>query len=258
MRFSAPVYAALLLLLLAGAAPAGGPSDPAVGVFSHLAPGGSVPPPWEPLRFDGIQRQTVYTLALDEPGTVIRAESSDAASGLIRRVRIDPGKYPWISWSWKVDGPVSGGDLRKKAGDDYAARLYITFRYEPERFGFFARRRFEAARLLTGSYPPGGAINYIWGNRAPVGTVAENAYEERVRMIVIRSGAAEAGRWHRESRNIVRDHIGAFGTPPPMITAVAIMTDTDNTGGTAAARYGDIRFHSRMPPPAPGPTNNKP
>lgn len=31
-----------------------------------------------------------------------------------------------------------------------------------------------------------------------------------------------------------------FGTDPPEAEAIAIMTDTDNTGGTAEAWYGDI------------------
>ena len=34
----------------------------------------------------------------------------------------------------------------------------------------------------------------------------------------------------------------AFNAEPPIISGVAIMTDSDNTGETASAWYGDIIF----------------
>jgi len=36
------------------------------------------------------------------------------------------------------------------------------------------------------------------------------------------------------------DYKQAFGKEPPMISGIAIMTDTDNTGESATAYYGDI------------------
>jgi hypothetical protein len=40
----------------------------------------------------------------------------------------------------------------------------------------------------------------------------------------------------------VADYRAAFGEDPPPINGVAIMTDTDNTGESATAYYGDIVF----------------
>jgi hypothetical protein len=37
----------------------------------------------------------------------------------------------------------------------------------------------------------------------------------------------------------------AFGKKPPMISGVAIMTDSDNTGESAISYYGDIVFESK-------------
>ena len=48
--------------------------------------------------------------------------------------------------------------------------------------------------------------------------------------------------WLTEMRNIHEDYKQAFGEEPPMISGVAIMTDTDNTRETAIAWYGDIIF----------------
>ncbi len=41
---------------------------------------------------------------------------------------------------------------------------------------------------------------------------------------------------------------GAFGGPPGKITAIGIMTDTDNTGDNVHAYYGDIVFKRVAPP----------
>jgi len=45
-----------------------------------------------------------------------------------------------------------------------------------------------------------------------------------------------------EERNVFEDYKKAFGEEPPMISGVAIMTDTDNTGEKTTAYYGDIIF----------------
>jgi hypothetical protein len=66
-------------------------------------------------------------------------------------------------------------------------------------------------------------------------------------MVVVRSGADDVGRWITEERNIVEDYRKAYGTEPPKISGVAIMTDTDNTKSSATAWYGDIVFRKGNP-----------
>jgi hypothetical protein len=48
--------------------------------------------------------------------------------------------------------------------------------------------------------------------------------------------------WLNEERNPDEDYKKAFGDEPSMISGLAIMTDTDNTGESATAYYGDILF----------------
>lgn len=160
----------------------------------------------------------------------------------MRKVTIDPRKQAYIAWRWKVDSVYKKGDVSTKSGDDYPARIYITFAYDPERVGFFEKAKYEAARLIYGETPPLAAINYIWANRAPVGLMVANAYTDRVKMIVLQSGDERAGQWIEEKRNIYADYRKAFGTEPTSISGVAIMTDSDNTGEAARAWYGDILF----------------
>jgi hypothetical protein len=67
-----------------------------------------------------------------------------------------------------------------------------------------------------------------------------NPYTDRVMMFVVESGTTKLNQWVNEERNVYEDYKKAFGEEPPMISGVAIMTDTDNTGESATAYYGDI------------------
>jgi len=219
-----------------------------VGAFSMLAPGPALPAEWSALTFRGIERHTRYTLTADpDQRTVVHAEAEGSASGLIRRLDLDPATTPLLRWRWKVARPIAGGDVTRKAGDDYAARIYVTFRHSPERLSLADRTKAAAARLVYGEAPPHAALNYIWDARAAVGTMVPNPYSARVRMIVVDSGSAHAGQWRLHERDVVADYRAAFGEEPPPISGIALMTDADNTGESAEAWYGDIVLAPRRP-----------
>ncbi len=74
-----------------------------------------------------------------------------------------------------------------------------------------------------------------------------NRHTSRIRMIVAESGRDRLGSWQEVTRNVVEDYRRAFGEEPGRITAVGIMTDSDNTGGDAHAYYGDIMFRRTEP-----------
>ena len=141
--------------------------------------------------------------------------------------------------------------MTRKAGDDYPARLYITFEYDSSKVGFFEKVKYETIKLVYGQYPPIGAVNYIWESSRLIGTVVPNPYTDRVHMFVIESGPGKLGQWIMEERNILEDYRTAFGEDPPNISGVAIMTDTDNTKESAVAYFGDIVFKAQPTPPVP-------
>lgn len=213
-----------------------------VGKFSTAAPGTEFPENWKPLTFPKIKRHTNYTLIREGDAVVVKAVSEASSSGLTRDITIDPKEYPVVQWRWKVGNLLTTSDVTRKDGDDYPARLYITFAYDSSKVSFFDKTKYEAARLLYGQYPPLGALNYIWDTKAAKGTIVPNPYTSRAMMIVVESGAAYVNRWITEERNVYEDYKAAFGEEPPMISGVAIMTDTDNTGEAATAFYGDIVF----------------
>jgi len=218
-----------------------------VGNFSAGTPGHSFPDDWKPLTFKEIERYTLYSLVKEEEDdrVVVRAVSENSSSGLTREIKINPKEYPIVEWEWKAMNILKKGDVSKKEGDDYPARIYITFEYESSRVGLLDKAKYEGIRLLYGKYPPLGAINYIWASKAPMGTMVQNPFTEKVMMFVVRTGEVDLNNWIRERRNIYEDFMLAFGAEPPLISGVAIMTDTDNTDESATAYFGDIIFRKQ-------------
>ena len=200
------------------------------------------PPGWKPLTFKKIERDTPYTLVKDDHAVVVKAVAEAWASGLTREIKINPKEYPIVQWRWKITNILKKGDVHRKDGDDYPARIYITFEYDARKLGFFEKANYQMVKLLCGEYPPLAAINCIWESKAPVGTMVPNPYTDRVMMFVVESGSARLNQWVNEERNVYEDYKKAFGEEPPMISGVAMMTDTDNTGESATAYYGDILF----------------
>jgi hypothetical protein len=218
-----------------------------VGKFSAEAVGKSLPAGWKLLTFKKIERHTAYALVQDGHTVVVKAIAESSASGLVREIKINPKEYPIVEWRWKVSNILKKGDVHRKEGDDYPARIYITFEYDPSKLGFFEKAKYEAIRLLYGQYPPIGAINYIWESKAPEGTMVPNPFTDRVMMFVVESGEEKLNQWVSEKSNVYEDYKKAFGQEPPVISGVAIMTDTDNTGESAVAYYGDILFKKSNP-----------
>ncbi len=172
---------------------------------------------WETKSFAG---QTHYTAEHDDKQFYIKATSTAAASGLFHKIDYDPKEQPILRWSWKIERTLAKGDEHTKAGDDYAARVYVVF---PSLFFWNTK-----------------ALNYIWANKLPKGEALPNAFTANAMMIAVESGNGRAGHWLNEERNIHADFLKYFKTEPPRVGAIAIMTDTDNTGESATAWYGPI------------------
>jgi hypothetical protein len=246
-NFSATVFLLIITVFCLAPFPVNAQNSDRIlaGDFSSGELGKDLPDGWEPFTFDKIPNHTQYKTIKEEDQVVIKAQSRASASGLIRRIEIDPREYPMLEWRWKVGGVLKKGDARLKAGDDYAARIYIAFSYDPSLLSFVERMKYRTIKLLRGEYPPAALINYIWANKIAVNTMIPNAYTNRCMMIAVQSGEQRVGQWIQEERNILLDFREAFNAEPPMITGVAIMTDSDNTGESVTAWYGDIVFRKK-------------
>jgi len=242
---AAVAVACLATLLARGLVVAQAPPAVEVGRFSAPTRPDELPSGWEPLTFKRIERHTRYTVVPEADRFVLRAESQASASALYRPLDLPCRAYPVLSWRWKVDNVLVKADARTRAGDDYPARVYVAFRYDPAAATLWERAKYGFYRALYGQYPPRAVVNYVWDNRLPVGTMLPNAYTDRARMIVLQSGPERVGRWVEERRDVCQDYREAVGGEPPPIAGVAVMTDTDDTGERAVAYYDAITLRPR-------------
>ena len=183
-----------------------------------------IKPEWKSKSFKGT---TEYTWIKEDNRSYVRATSRGSASGLVYEIEFDPQQYPYLTWQWKVDNIIASGDASQKSGDDYGARVYVVF---PSVFFWNTR-----------------AINYIWANKLPKEQAVPNPYTANAIMVSVESGLAESGKWITETRNIYEDYKRFFGKEPPKVGAIAIMTDTDDTGESVSADYGPIALCGRDP-----------
>ena len=190
---------------------------------------------------------TRYALVRDDEvgATVLEGSANAAAGGLIYRFDGDARINSVLRFKWKVGGLIASSDPRTKGGDDYVARIYVTFAFDPTRTTIREKTENTVAHMLYGETPPHAALSYVFTHKAAVGTVITSPYTQRVKKIVLDADPASVGKWKSFTRDIYDDYKRAFGEAPTRISGIAIMVDTDNTGESVSARFGDITLSSR-------------
>ena len=232
------------MLALAGSLTCVNAADAPVAIagFSSATPGGPLPDPWKLVTLAKIKRQTRYSLVRDADTTVLRADAEASMASVMHPLNFDPRDHPVVEWRWKITHLLRKSNLATKAGDDFPARFYVLFDYDIARLPFATRTKIRVARALFGEEVPLAVLCYVWDGKSIQGATAWSAYTDRVRVIVAQSGDAQLNKWVTVRRNIVDDFRAAFGEDPPRVSGVALATDTDNTGESVTAFYGDIRF----------------
>ena len=208
--------------------------------FSGARPGGALPAPWHAVSLP--HRRAAEVQLVDDAGRTVLRVHADKAFGTAA-ITLDL-EAPVIAWRWKIDRVVEGARLGTKEGDDFAARVYVSFEIPPGDLTLAERARLALTRIAYGDVPS-AAICYVWDNREPQGHAIWSPHAERVRIIVLESGAAQAGRWVDERRDVAADFRAAFGRPAPRMTGIAAGNDTDQTGESVTAWVGDFRIEAR-------------
>jgi hypothetical protein len=201
-----------------------------------------MPAGWVPLSFGAHKRATEYILTKEHNRVVLHAHSERASSGLIHPARIDVRKTPILHWQWKISHVLADADNQVVGKEDSPVRIVLAFDGDKSRLAPKDRRASALVKSVTGRDLPYAQLAYFWSPRLPVGTVFPHPHSERTQMVVATSGSEQAGRWVALSRNVAEDFRRAFGEEPGPLIEVGVLTDTDDTGASVDAWYGDIGF----------------
>lgn len=191
----------------------------------------------------GRKKEAVYKRGIrEEDGApIIIADSDNSISTVTTPLEADPQIFQYVEWEWKIGSVLPSGDMTKKDGDDFAARVYVTFDYNPSNLSFGDRIKYRLYRTFTSFEIPLRSLNYVWGNEPDqIGSTGPNPFSDWVQYVVIQSGNEHAGNWLTEKRNLLEDYRMVYGEEPPQISGITIMTDSDNTGEATRAYFGKI------------------
>ena len=185
-----------------------------------------IPKGWKEQSW-GRPNYELFSIAEDGGNRVLHMESRGDSSTIAREITgtVNLKVTPILEWSWKVVVLPKGGDSRRAATDDQACQLYVTWRRFPE----MLRSR---------------VIGYIWDTSAPAGDFVKSEKTGTVTYVVVRSGAAELGKWISERRNVVDDFTRIYGEAPDNPNAIAVAIDSDDTKSQAESYMGPILFRS--------------
>ncbi|MFN0305246.1 MAG: DUF3047 domain-containing protein [Burkholderiales bacterium] len=219
---------------------------PSIASFSTQKPGATLSGPWVPWQISVFKRSTQYDLVDYSGRTVIEARADTAASGLVHPLHFDPKQYPVLSWRWKTTALIDRANNKRAATEDSPVRILVAFDGDMSKLKPFDQHVHRNFKAMTKANLPFATLMYIWENRAPTGTVIDNPHTTRIKMIVADSGPEQVGHWCERSVNLYEDYRRAFGEEPPPVIWIGVMTDTDNTGETVRAYYGDIRVSAAV------------
>ena len=193
------------------------------------APIGSkgVPPGWQKHEPPGGHPACDFTVVEDAGRRALSMKSAGEHSTIAKEVQADLAATPILAWQWRVLSLPPRADLWNRATSDATGHIFAVW----PRFPAFVRSRL---------------IGYVWDPAQPIGTVIPSRKTGTVTFIVARRGEAGLGQWHVERRDVADDYRTVFGeAPPPLLPALALSIDTNDTGSPAEAMFGRIELQSR-------------
>lgn len=164
------------------------------------------------------EARKIYRIDAENDNRFLRAYADKVAVHIGLQHEFEPQQQQRLSWRWRVIAFPHGADERRADKHDAAAQFYVVFdsRYVPR------------------------VIKYVWSRSLPVGTRFVNPLYGRGRVVILRSGPSESGKWHQEEVNFYDDYRKLFGQEPGNVQGIGILTSSDATKSLAGADYDDF------------------
>lgn len=194
---------------------------------------------WEHYRLPG-KSPTQYVHVHKDGRDALAGTAVTSASMMRQKLSVPPGDLGPLAFSWLVPELIAQADMALRETDDSPVRIVLVFEGDRSKFSPKNAMLSELARTLTGEELPYATLMYVWCNTRPAGSVIVNPRTDRVRKLVVESGAGKLKRWVDYERNIRTDYLAVFGEEPGALVGIGLMTDSDNTRSTARAWYGPV------------------
>jgi hypothetical protein len=196
---------------------------------------------WQHFTLPG-KTATVYDFGQKDGREALTAKAGISASIMRRDVNIAAANLDMVHFSWQVPALILGADLAERDLDDSPARIVLVFEGDKSKFSAKNAMLSELALAISGEPLPYATLMYVWCNKRQPGSVVINPRTDRIRSVVVESGAKNLRQWLDYQRNIRADYENAFGEAPGKLISVGIMTDSDNTKTQTTASYGQVSF----------------
>ena len=196
---------------------------------------------WKDFRFPG-KSSSQFNYANEDGRDAMLAVANSSVSMWRQAVHVEPGELGSIRFSWKVADLIAGADMALREADDSPVRIVLAFDGDRGKFSAKNAMLSELARMLTGEELPYATMMYVWCNTCKRDSVIVNPRTDRVRKLVLESGARSLNRWMDYERVIREDFEKLFGEAPGALVSIALMTDTDNTKTATKAWYGPVNL----------------
>lgn len=166
---------------------------------------------------------STYGIMKENGNYYLKAKSLENGDQILKKFHADLNSYPILSWKWRIDKfPGEEKNIDRRMEDDGAV-VYVIFS------SFLSRK----------------ALKYTWSNFYKKDTFID--YSKGLKIFVLRNSNDKIREWVEEKRNILLDYKKAFGKNPSKMTAIALMTDSDQTESYAEADYDDFKVMKLIP-----------
>ncbi len=196
---------------------------------------------WVPYHLPGKKRTTYSKITIDRRDAV-QAQALSSVSMLRRSIRIPQDDVNKVRFSWKVPQLINDADMSLREGDDSPVRIVLAFDGDRSKWSSKNSMLSELSRVITGEELPYATLMYVWCTECSSESVILNPRTDRIRKIVVESGAQNLNQWLDYERDIKADFLRAFGEAPGALVGLALMTDTDNTQSQTRAYYGPLQL----------------
>lgn len=196
---------------------------------------------WQHYRLPG-KEATEFSFSQVNGREVAQASANSSASMLRLPVRVEAANLGRIKFSWMVPELIAQADMALRQSDDSPVRVVLAFEGDRSNFSMKNAMLSELSLAITGEPLPYATLMYVWCNTRPPGSVIINARTDRIRKLVVQSGAKDLSHWLDYERNVRADFEQAFGEAPGALVGIGIMTDSDNTQTKTHAWYGPLNL----------------